>query len=222
MSTEKFNCVFRDYPETIELSKKRRAKLYLKSKGGPSPALPKKIQTAISAGQMEWIAKPVKSNPNQEALYDRETKEFVVKNIKTVGTPRVITINSQIAWESGSGSEWTIRALKVHLAAWFTPLIVQQLPEKIIPGPGKYIHLEYIFYFPFTERDPRLYQDYLNHWFIRGKVFEDTLVALHIIPDDGPKYIRGAYPRYVNVETEAERRLEVKFHFCYNHQRIEQ
>lgn len=222
MSTEKFNCVFRHYPETVELSKKRRGKLYLKSKGGPSPALSNKIKERITLGQLEWIPKPVKSNPNQEALYDRETKEFVIKNTKTVGTPRVITINSQVAWESGSGSEWTIRAIKANLAAWFAPIIIQQLPPQIIPGPGKYIHIEYIFYYPFTERDPRLYQDYLNHWFIRGKVFEDTLVALQIIPDDSPKYVRGAYPRYVNVETEDERRLEVKFHFCYNHQRIEQ
>lgn len=221
MSTEKFNCVFRDYPETMELSKKRRAKYYLMTPGIALPLLPKKHETAVSEGKFSWEPKPTKNNPQQHALYDRDKKEFVIKNSRSVGTPRVITINSQIAWESGSGSEWTIRAIKSYLAAWFTPLIVQQLPPSIIPGTGKYIHLEYIFYFPFTERDPRLYQDYLNHWFIRGKIFEDTLVTLGIIPNDGPKYLRGAYPRFVNIDNEADRRLEVKFHFCLNNQRIE-
>jgi len=221
MSTEKFNCVFRNYPETVQLSKSRRAKYYIKTNEiSALPAMAKKYITGLSLGKLSWEPKPIKSNPQQLALYDREAQAFVIKNPQSVGTPKVITINSQIAWESGSGSEWTIRAIKDYLATWFAPLILQQLPEKIIPGAGKYMHFEYIFYFPFTERDPRLYQDYLNHWFIRGKIFEDTLVKLGIIPNDGPKYLRGAYPRYVNIEDESERRLEVKIHFCQNNERL--
>lgn len=220
MGTEKFNCVFEQYPETVQLSSKRRAKYFIWDRTNLVPPMPEKYKKALALGKLSWELKPSKSKPNQHALYDRDKKEFIVKNSRTVGTPKIITINSQIAWESGKGSEWTIRAVKDVLKLWFTPLIIKQLPPQIEPGMDKYIHLEYIFYFPFTQRDPRLYQDYLNHWFIRGKIFEDCLVYLGIIPNDGPKYVRGAYPRYVNIDSEEERRLEVKVHFCRNNERI--
>ena len=220
MGTEKFNCVFEQYPETVQLSAKRRAQYFTALTNTFLPPLAKKYEKGIQMGKYTWEKKPTKEKPKQVALYDREKMEFVIKNSKTVGTPKIITINSQIAWESGKGSEWTIRAVKDVLKLWFTPLIIKQLPPQIEPGMDKYIHLEYIFYFPFTQRDPRLYQDYLNHWFIRGKIFEDCLVYLGIIPNDGPKYVRGAYPRYVNIDSEEERRLEVKVHFCRNNERI--
>jgi len=220
MGTEKFNCVFEQYPETVQLSAKRRAQYFTALTNTFLPPLAKKYEKGIQMGKYTWEKKPTKEKPKQVALYDREKMEFVIKNSKTVGTPKIITINSQISWESGKGSEWTIRAVKDVLKLWFTPLIIKQLPPQIEPGMDKYIHLEYIFYFPFTQRDPRLYQDYLNHWFIRGKIFEDCLVYLGIIPNDGPKYVRGAYPRYVNIDSEEERRLEVKVHFCRNNERI--
>lgn len=219
-TTEKFNCVFEEYPETVQLSAKRRAQYYTALFKGILPELPVKYQKAITLGRMSWEKKPTKTKPKQVALYDREKKEFVIKNSRTVGTPKIITINSQIAWESGKGSEWTIRAIKDSLKAWFMPQMIKQLPPQIEPGMDKYIHLEYIFYYPFTQRDPRLYQDYLNHWFVRGKIIEDTMVYLGIIPNDGPKYLRGAYPRYVCVDSEEERRLEVKVHFCRNNERL--
>jgi len=220
MGTEKFNCVFEQYPETVQLSAKRRAQYFTALTNTFLPPIAKKYEKGIQMGKYTWEKKPTKEKPKQVALYDREKMEFVIKNSRTVGTPKIITINSQIAWESGKGSEWTIRAVKDFMKLWFTPLIIKQLPPQIEPGMDKYIHLEYIFYFPFTQRDPRLYQDYLNHWFIRGKIFEDCLVYLGIIPNDGPKYVRGAYPRYVNIDSEEERRLEVKIHFCKNNERI--
>jgi hypothetical protein len=144
-----------------------------------------------------------------------------VKNKAIAGTPLFKMINSQDVWESGSGMEWHIRKLKDMLTAYYTPNIVRQLPERIVtPDKRTFIHLEYIFFYPFVCREPRTYQDYLNHFYVRGKIFEDTLVKLGVIEDDSPQFLRGAYARYVNVNSEEDRRLEIKIHFCKNGQRI--
>lgn len=211
-STERFNCVFPNYPEEIKLSNARRKK-YWKAGQKLTDALQKKFD------ESKVVYKQHKSG--DILLWDKETNEFILKNPKAVGTPRIEKINGQIVWQSGGGNEWKIRKLKDYLSEWFRPGIARRLPEQIFtPSPDIFIHFEYIFFFPFQERHPETYQDYLNHAYIRSKVFEDTLVDMGVIPDDSPRYLRGGYCRYVNVPSEEDRRLEVKIHFCKNNQRI--
>jgi hypothetical protein len=71
-TTEKFNCVFEEYPETVQLSAKRRAQYYTALFKGILPELPVKYQKAITLGRMSWEKKPSKTKPKQVALYDRE------------------------------------------------------------------------------------------------------------------------------------------------------
>lgn len=209
-TTERFNCIFQQYPERIQLSKKQRAKYYEETSAG---LLPVKLAKRVLLGELSWQLKDRK-----KCLYDNAAQSFVIKNSKVAGTPKIRSINSQDIW---TGDPWLRKALATELHAYFAPGIIRQLPEEIFtPSPDTFIHLEYIFYYPFQAREEREYQDYINHAYIRSKIFEDTLVELKIIKNDGPRIVRGGYARYVNVPTEVERRMEVKIHFCKNNQRI--
>lgn len=214
-STEKFNIVYNNYPEEFNISQRRNAK-YWKKGEKPTKKLIEEIEKGIS------FYKRKNDKDKTEYLFNSLTRSFVVKNIKTVGTPRVQVINSQLFYEGGMGSEWKRSAIKDFLKFYFTPDIVRKLPEKIFTRQGEYIHFEYIFYYPFKKRkeENKKYQDYINHFYIRAKVFEDTIVGLGIIADDNADIVRGGYGRYVEVNTEEERRLEIKIHFCKNNQRI--
>jgi hypothetical protein len=80
------NYEFPNYPLEIVLSEKRR-KSYFKEED----KLPKVYQD-----QSQYIWKERKSGKKTETvLYDRLNKEFVVKNSKTVDTPRTLAINGQ-------------------------------------------------------------------------------------------------------------------------------
>lgn len=213
MTTERWNCLFKHYPEHVELSKARRGKYWdINSIHKVGKGLLKRIENK------ECVMKPKGVN-NKLYLFDTVANEFVLRNKKSVGTPHIVPINSQMVWEGGNTNVFRMRTTKNFLHEWFKPGIVRQLPEKIMPGNGYFIHLEYIFYYPFSCRTGP-YQDYINHLYIRAKVFEDTLVSLGVIEDDSPRYLRGGYGRYVDIPTEEDRRLEIKIHFCKNNQRI--
>ena len=70
------------YPSKIMLSKKRNPKYHEYSKRS---ALPKKYKTV----QYEWRGR---------YLYDTETDERVIKNSRSVGTPRYWSVNFQAIW----------------------------------------------------------------------------------------------------------------------------
>lgn len=211
-TTERFNCVFQLYPEKIQLSKKQRPKYWEKKH---LAKMPQYIRRAIDAGTYIWA-----KHNGKERLYNNaeDAKGFVIKNSKVAGKPKFETINSQTIYQ---GDHWMRQIVVDELHAYFAPGIMRQLPTEIFtPSPDVFMHFEYIFFYPFEARKNEQYQDYINHAYIRSKTFEDTLVKLQVILDDSPRYVRGGYARYVNVPTEADRRLEIKIHFCKNNQRI--
>lgn len=216
--TAKFRVILNDYPESFIISKKRAIKYWK-----PKNLLPIYLETLEKTGKLIWKEK---SKAFGLALYDPEKKEFVVKNKKVAGTERFHTINSQNLWVAGGGSQWTRLATEKFLKSWFTPAIIRQLPEKIWMKDDEFIHFEYIFFYPFNPANPndnrlwRQYQDYINHCFIRAKIFEDTLTELGVIPDDSPMYVRGSYMRYVAIPPDQERHMDVVIHFCKNNQTI--
>jgi len=218
MSTEKFNIIFRDYPEQFHMSEKQRAKYWLSK---DISRFSEKMKKDIELGFLTW--KRLKNG--QQALHDTVKGEFKLRNPKIAGTPKIKKITAQLLWESGHGSEWVRQKMRDYLHDWFVPGIVRQgFPEELYAPAGHFIHFEYIFYYPFAEKHNwSKYQDYLNHAFVYSKTFEDTLIELGILKDDNPKYVRGGYARYVDimdVEGSQERRLEIKIHFCKNNERI--
>lgn len=220
-STAKFRVVLKDYPEQFQISEKRKAKYYHKD---VTPLKAKFLLEGIKSGRYVWR---LKTQAAGECLYDTEIDEFVIRNPKAAGTPRILTINSQLLWAAGGGSEWTRQAIEKFLTGWFSPAIARQLPEKIWLRDHEFIQLEYIFYYPFDigmndNAQWRKYQDYINHCFIRAKIFEDTLVKMKVIPDDSPMHVRGSYMRYVAINPDQERSMHVVIHFCKNEEIISQ
>lgn len=213
-STERYTLVMHQYAETFHVSEKQRAKFYRLNE-----KLPKRMQARLDAKELEYRTH---LGTGKIFLYNSKEHCFIDKNIKNTGKPKISSINSQIFWESGSGGEWTRVKIKAVLNAMFEPMVKEQLPVSIVPEKGTFLQLEYIFWYPFGIRRSTgtPYQDYINHFYVRGKVFEDVLTKMKVIKDDNPDILRGAYARYVNVETEEERRLEIKIHFCKNEQRI--
>lgn len=210
MGTEAYNIVMPLYKEEFQYTMGRRATYW-----GITDKLPKYITKGIETGNYIWKVK----TGNTFYLFNVQENEFIIKNSKSIDKPRMLTINSQILWSGGAGSEWKRTRIKDLLRAEFVTYIARQLPLKLFAPKGKFIQIEFIFFYPFKSKT-KMYQDYINHWFIRQKIFEDTLTDMGVIVDDNPDILRGGYGRYVDIEDPLERRLEIKIHFCNNHERI--
>lgn len=210
MSTEKFNIIFKLYPEEIEMSKKRREIWYHRSEGDDLPAY---ILKDYRDGNS------VKYGLDKDGFFiDKKTEQKLVRNKKTAGKPSTFKINGQHIWD-GSVDRFKRAKLKTFLQEYFGPAIVRNLPESIFSKTGYFFHLEYIFFIPLQLRNWTS-QDLDNHSYPYIKSFNDTLVTMATVVNDGPKYVRGCYARYVDIANEENRRLEIKIHFCENNQRL--
>jgi hypothetical protein len=123
--------------------------------------------------------------------------EPIIKNIRSVGTPKYKKINGQ-EFYAGVGSP-IIRVKVVNaIKDFFRPFLkgikpITEFPVCIdchyydVPGPANW--------------------DLDNKW-IYTKVFQDLLVQEGILPDDNIKYVsRAASMEYYPVETTEERKL---------------
>lgn len=210
MSTERFNMVIPDYERYVQLSAKRRAKYYY-----PGDTLSKKNQKLLDKGLYIWKDHKLSGGDIEQRLYEPIIGDFIIKNLRTAGTPNKMILNGQSIW-NGNMAKFTRNKVRDFLHDYYIPFIKRQLPEKIFTTSGLFIQIEYIFYENLNKKLP----DYFNHALIYMKTFEDTIVELGVIQDDDPSFLRGGYPRYVHIEDETERRLEIKFHFCKNNERI--
>jgi hypothetical protein len=225
--TEAFNMVVQQYPLKYTVAESRMKKYYFKelaASGMPdipveAMDIPQYAKKKLKEGIFSWVfmTRTVGGQRvRKEALFNTVTNEFVLKNPRTAGTPRILPINGQDFWSSGEGQQWNRSKLKEFLYDYYASRIVQQLPEGIWAPKGSFIHLEYIFYFPFKIYEANDVQDLDNHSYPYVKVFKDVLQTLGVIKGDDFRYVRGDYSRYMEVETEEERRLEIKIHFCEN------
>lgn len=230
MTTEKFNIVFNKFPLYVILADARRPKFWHKK-----DKLTKRLQEGLDAGDFFYangILCTYKHDTGMVTVPKKKGTRILhfrfVKNSETAGTPRRAKISGQLFWSGQQqGLQISYRQkLKDQLRDYFVPSIVRQWGPtfKLTPALYKYVHIEYIFYMPLVlvqmdERD--LTQDIGNFGWLYGKIFEDILQDQGILQTDSPLKMRGAYHRYVDIENEEERRLEVKIHFCINEQSIE-
>lgn len=212
MSTEKFNLIFKLYPEEMKISEKKRELWYHKSEGNN---LPSRIVKDLLEHEGAGLCKYYVDNDGWICTTDGKK---VIRNSRTAGKPNMQKISGQSIW-SGEVSRFARNKLKTFLTEYFTPTIVRHWPESIFTTADKAFHFEFIFYFPLQLRSTPV-QDIDNHSYPYTKAFMDTLVGLKMIADDSPKYYRGFYCRYVDIPTEEDRRLEVKLHFCTNNERL--
>lgn len=213
MSTERFNLICKNYPTSIQVAN-QRAKKYIKK----GKALNKTQQKYLAEERYTWQERGTGS-AKALYLYDNAFTNFVVSNPKVAGTPRFQPVKGQIFWRAGEGNEWARQAIKDGLRTYFVPVITRHLPDQIFTPKDYYIQLEYIFY-EYLNQVPNQIQDYLNLGYVYAKVFEDVMVEMERIKDDGPEFLRGGYIRYVKIPPNEEARLEIKFHFCRNNERI--
>lgn len=213
--TEKYNIIFKQYPTTYRLADAMTPTYYTeKSK------LTKALQKKIKDGEYIWQPK---GKNMVKCLFDKNAKEYLIKNIDKVGKPRNVVISGQDFWRGGIAGQWHRIKLKEQLMRYFTVHILQQLPGEIQAPRGNYIQLEYIFYTDISDslvQKHNKVQDLDNHAYPYMKIFKDTLQSLNIIKGDDPRYVRGGYYQYVHEPNPDERRLEIKFHFCGNGQGI--
>jgi len=158
-----------DFKEHIELSKARRAKYFIKAK---ADKLPKKYQ-----------AKEYSFN-KQGILVDSVTKEKIIANSKSVGTPKLWKVNGQDLY-NGVLNPFVRNKATSEIHQYIRPYLKGL--EKIVLAEEEFIriHLE-IWDVPGAGN-----WDCSNKWpWI--KWFEDTLTESKKLPDDSIIYIRDS------------------------------
>jgi hypothetical protein len=205
--------VMLQYPEQLKLSNSRRPVYYLQGEKIPGTLrgdeyIFKEITLRTQDGRMR----------KEYRLYNTKTKEYPLRNARTKDTARYQRINGQRIWD-GSIARHTRAKLASVLHEYFAGY-TEQMATDIRTPKDHYLHLEFIFYYPFKCREPNSWQDVFNHSLCYTKTFEDTLVETGKVHTDSPALYRGSYSRYVEVPEEDERRLVVKFYYRKNNEQI--
>ena len=172
------------YIRQIQVSKHRRATYY---KVGEKK-IPKKYDTF-----------PFEKFGNTLFLCNPGTKTRVIKNSKSVGTPRYLAINGQ-KFYSGFASEHERMAIVYGLKDYYEEIITALAPITVFP-----IYIKYV-YFAKTEIGDSI-ADLDNLSYCYTKTFQDWLTLTKKIPEDNTRYIRSFQPEIFPVETDEERKL---------------
>ena len=196
----KWKCTLKNYPTEIQVSAKKRA-IFWKS----TDVLPKKYsdKTLFNFGI-------------DGALMNMLTGEKIIKNSKTAGKPRLLTINAQKIYV---GIHHSVRSKIVNeLHKLFNNAFKKQLPPKI-DLQGNKILISLHFYDQYSTKLPDL--DNLANLFVKCGIdclttpnnpnqtsTEGTTHKLSIIPDDKMAFIPHIVSEFTPVDKIEDRRLE--------------
>ena len=189
---ERYICTIPNYPRSVEVSKSRRPKYY---KIGDK--IPKKFEADGYCYVGGFLVDP--------------TGQKVVKNTKSAGTPRYISINAQAIYV---GLHHSVRSKIVDsLHSLFHETFKKQLPATIdLTGKTVFIHLQ--FYDVVSAKLPDL--DNLANFFVKCGMDcltkatnskGDTSHKLGIIPDDKVTYVSGISLGFTEIKAEEQREL---------------
>lgn len=174
----------------VELSKARRPKYYsLKSGRGRVTKIPNKLATKNFIYDLEGF------------LID-EKQQRIIANMRSAGTPKYVSINSQILY-SQNGGQFTRTKIVNTLHAYLKPFVSKL--KSLKNHTPLLIHLNW--HLPYQYR----LQDNTNLAYIWMKVFEDELVTQLKLPDDEVKFVSGALTTYTPCETFEDRKLIFTF-----------
>ncbi len=195
---DKWKSTITNYPKEIKLSDKRKAVYYKITDKIPKKYLDKKRYDFVN-----------------NILTNKDTGEKVIKNSKTSGKPRFITINAQKIYVGVHHSVRSKIVNKIH--EMFNEAFKRDFPSTIDTSNGKiYIHLK--FYDIISNNLPDL--DNLANLFVKCGI--DCLTTsnnpnqeqggyshkLGIIPDDKVKFIPYISYEFKEVTKEEDRKLE--------------
>lgn len=185
------------FSEYVQISKKRRP-VYFKNdlKGGES-RLPKGILKKLKAGLYDWDIKGY--------LYNKLTGEVLVRNNKSVGTPREQKVNGQNIY-NGNVSRQARATLVKALHEKFARYLKDIDPIVDIKHFPLGIHLIFKVHDRF-----KFNLDNDNRW-IWEKTIQDTLVQEKIIPEDNPYVVWENLKRTILIPNEVEETLIVEIY----------
>jgi hypothetical protein len=178
-----------DYITHVQTSEKRRPKYYSSIAGrGRVNKLPKRLEKEGYT-------------VDKFGFYINKEKERVVANTRSVGTPKQISINSQVLYV---GKPWERVAMKNALEEFFLPY-VNEMPVFNFP-----IAMECELHINATYHTA----DLNNTGYIYEKVLTDVMVKQGKIFDDSIPYITkpGSSPLYVPIEEGEKRKLIYKIY----------
>jgi hypothetical protein len=224
-----FNIIMKEYPLRYHLSDERATEYYQTDNILIPPRMTDKYYTGINKRLYTFKKHPLAPGTwtlchtrpgNLEIDMSQGDKGRVIANPVAAGMELTKPINGQTIWQ---GQPWERHKIKHTLMDYFTPRIIQQLPQSIVPPKGQYLQLQFLFFVPFgAYRQPKedakrvAIQDIDNHAYPYVKVFIDTLQYLNVLKGDDYRYFRGYYTHYVEIAADQKHYLEVKFHFCTN------
>jgi hypothetical protein len=196
MILNKYTCIIPNYPTEVRVSDKRREKYWKIT----DSTIPKKCE----GNQVD----------NAGFLLDKQGNK-VLRNTKTAGKPRMISINAQKIYV---GIHHSVRSkIVTELHSLFLSAFSKQLPPKIELGDNKILICLH-FYDVYTPKLPDL--DNLANLFVKCGV--DCLTTannpnqlkgsvthkLGILPDDKMQFISNIVVEFTHVESASDRRLE--------------
>lgn len=199
---KKMKCTLKNYPTEVKVSEKRRAQYWIKG-----DTLPKKYSDTSKYG---FDAHGI--------LIELATNEKVIKNSKTAGKPRMLTINAQKIYV---GVHHSVRSKIVNeLHDIFYKEFKKQLPEEIILERNQRVLISLHFHDIYTSKLPDL--DNLSNLFIKcgidcltkannpNQLDPDggTTHKLGIIPDDKICFIPHITTEFTPVEKVEDRKLD--------------
>lgn len=193
---KKHKCTIKDYPTEIKVSDSRRAQYWKNT----DKNLPKKVS---------WTA------VDKEGYYLDSKGERFLKNVKTAGKPRMLTINAQKIYV---GIHHSVRSKIVNeLHALFNKEFKAQLPSTI-DVTGKKIMIGLHFHDVYTVKLPDL--DNLANLFVKCGIDCLTTVnnpnqvkalvthKLGILPDDKMIFIPHILMEFTEVSDPKNRKLD--------------
>lgn len=199
---KRHTCVIRDYPTEIKVSESRRANYWSKSDYDKA-LVPKKYRDLTQFGF-----------DSDQIMIELKTGEKVIKNVKTVGKPRMLTINAQKIYV---GIHHSVRSKIVNeLHSIFNKEFKNQLPAKI-DTTDKKILISLHFHDKYTTKLPDL--DNLANLFVKCGIDCLTTVnnpnqvktaathKLGILPDDKIIFIPHIVMEFTEIEDLKDRKL---------------
>lgn len=193
---KKWICSIKDYPTEIKVSDQKRATYWKQSDSN----LPKKVNT---------------STVDPDGYYLDSNGNRFLKNVKTAGKPRMLTINAQKIYV---GIHHSVRSKIVNeLHKMFYEEFKKQLPAKI-DLTNKKLMIALHFYDTYTTKLPDL--DNLANLFVKcgidcltsvnnpNQVKIATTHKLGIVPDDKMSFIPHIFYEFTNVDDVKDRKLD--------------
>jgi len=207
MILQKFTCSIPDYPRDVQVSSKRRTNYWKQGE-----VIPKKYANYTYSNG--FLVDPAGNK--------------IIKNSKTAGTPRFVTINAQAIYV---GMHHSVRSKIVNeLHTMFHDEFKKQFPSQIVLGDNK-ILIALHFYDVYSDKLPDL--DNLANLFVKCGV--DCLTTLNnpnqfkgssthklgILPDDKAIFIPHILYEFSNVDDPKDRKLDFNLYLVEKDFRIE-